>query len=88
MGSRRAGCHHHPIEVVRTNCTLNFLQLIRGAGKHTIGRIGHIGKRAHIIGNRFNVDGPGDVDSAMADKNADPGLFLAHIAFVGDRRER
>ena len=47
-----------------------------------MGGIGHIGKRTHIISHRFNVDDAGDIDSAVADKNADPGFFFAHIAFL------
>ena len=83
MGSGRTGCHHHPVEVVRGNCRLDCLELICRTGKQTIGRKSHAGKCAHILGNRFNVDGSGDVDSAMADKNPDPRLFPADIAFFG-----
>jgi hypothetical protein len=50
-----------------------------------MGHISHIGERTSIIGNGFNVDYTGDIDSAMADKDANPRFFTAHVSFIRGR---
>ena len=85
MGSRCAGCHHHAIEVMLFNCGLDFLQLIGGTGKHTIGGIGHMGKGARVLGDRRDVNHTGNIDAAMTDKDTDARLFFADVTFFGDR---
>ncbi len=81
MGSRGAGCRHDTIKPVVDDGFSDFILLIGGTGKHTILGQNDIGKTAGILRHGFDIYYPGNVDSAVADKDADPRFFQGHLSF-------
>jgi hypothetical protein len=54
------------------------LRILR-AGIETVLHVSHVGQGAGIISHRGYVHYPGDVNSTMADKNADPRRLPSYV---------
>ena len=85
MGARRAGGHHHAVEVVLLDPFLDESLGVLGAGKQAVLHEGDMGQGAGVVPHRLHIDHAGDIDAAAADEDADPGLFGGHIP-LGEHR--
>jgi hypothetical protein len=78
-----AGSHHHPVEPVLLDHLPHGLQRVGGAAEGVVVGIGHPRQSPGIVAHLLHVHHPGDVDPAVADEDADAGLLLGNIPFLG-----
>ena len=81
MGSRRAGCDHHSVQLVFSDGLLDLFLRILGAGKQVfIGKC-HKWQCFYIFGEGRDIDYASDIDAAVADEHADPRFQPEEIQF-------
>ena len=71
MGSRGAGRHHHPIQTVFIDGSLDFLLAGVGTGVFIADGQNHLGQCGGIFPNRLGIYNTCNVRSTVADKNTD-----------------
>ena len=82
MSPGRAGGNHHPVQPVFLNRFHHiFLRVLR-AGKKIFARVHHVRKSFRIFHNFRHPDHAAYIDAAVADKNADSGLFSRYLCLL------
>ena len=72
-----AGCDHHAVELVCPDRVLDLVLPRVGAGVFVPDRADHARERLGVLGDGGAVDGPGDIEPAVADEDTDADLFLS-----------
>jgi hypothetical protein len=66
----RATGHHHSSQTFFANGLANNLLAWFRAHVDVIGAVGDVFDPTYLFGDRFDIDGPRNIDSTMADKNS------------------
>ena len=84
VGFGRTGGHNNPVELVFFDDLLHPILGILAAGEQILSCVNNIRKGFGIFFHVLDVDDSGDVDTAIADKDADPWLLIRQINLSGD----
>ena len=81
VGSGGAGSYDDAVQVVLEDNVAHVILRVLRTGVEVVLGVGDVGQLPGVLRNVGHVYDPADVDPAMADKNADPGLLPADIPF-------
>ena len=84
VGLWGASRHNDSVKAVFCKDLFHLFQRILTARKQVLTRIDDIRERLGILLENIDVYNTGDVDAAVADKNADARLLLRYIDFIGN----
>ena len=81
VGSRCAGGHYHPIQIVFGDLLLDPILSIVGAGIKIVLRVHNVRQCFRIFHDVRDINHAGDIGAAVADENPDARVFCLHISF-------